>query len=94
MNDQVKAVPISPASLYESGADQPRSVQGWLARLRWAWRVLTQAVFYGLPWLSWNGRPGMLFDLAARRGGRVNLGLRSVTHVAGGPTGPEVLLRE
>jgi cytochrome c oxidase accessory protein FixG len=27
----------------------------------------TQALFYGLPWLMWNGRPAVLFDLAARR---------------------------
>ena len=24
-------------------------------------------MFYGLPWLEWNGRPALLFDLAARR---------------------------
>jgi cytochrome c oxidase accessory protein FixG len=28
---------------------------------------LTQAIFYGLPWMSWNDRPLMLFDLEARR---------------------------
>src|SRR3546814_5662386 len=28
--------------------------------------VLTQLVFYGLPWLQWNGRQAVLFDLAAR----------------------------
>ena len=28
---------------------------------------LTQAVFYGLPWLQWNGRQAVLFDLAERR---------------------------
>jgi cytochrome c oxidase accessory protein FixG len=28
---------------------------------------ITQTVFYGLPWLNWNGRQGVLFDLAARR---------------------------
>ena len=29
---------------------------------RWSW--LTQLVFYGLPWLQWNGRQAVLFDLA------------------------------
>ena len=68
MNDQVKAVPISLVSLYEKRRKvQPRSVRGWFANWRWALVWLTQAVFYGLPWLTWNGRPAMLFDLTARR---------------------------
>ena len=45
----------------------PRAVHGDFARARWAMVFLTQAVFYGLPWLSWNDRPAVLFDLAARR---------------------------
>ena len=28
---------------------------------------ITQAVFYGVPWLAWNQRPAVRFDLAARR---------------------------
>ena len=27
----------------------------------------TQLLFYGLPWLQWNGRQAVLFDLGARR---------------------------
>jgi len=36
---------------------------------RWQWTLVwvTQLVFYGLPWLSWNGRQAILFDLAARK---------------------------
>jgi cytochrome c oxidase accessory protein FixG len=45
----------------------PRAVSGWFARWRWAMVWLTQAVFYGLPWLPWNGRQAVLFDLGARR---------------------------
>jgi cytochrome c oxidase accessory protein FixG len=45
----------------------PRSVSGWFAGWRWGLVWLTQIVFYGLPWLTWNGRPAVLFDLAARR---------------------------
>ena len=45
----------------------PRAVDGFYARWRWAFVALTQALFYGLPWLSWGDRPAMLFDLAARR---------------------------
>ncbi|GIX25413.1 MAG: ferredoxin [Caldimonas sp.] len=45
----------------------PRAVHGWFAAWRWALVWLTQLVFYGLPWLQWNGRQAVLFDLAARR---------------------------
>jgi cytochrome c oxidase accessory protein FixG len=45
----------------------PRSVSGWFAGWRWVLVWATQLVFYGLPWLEWNGRQAVLFDLAARR---------------------------
>jgi cytochrome c oxidase accessory protein FixG len=45
----------------------PRSVAGWFASWRWAMVWLTQAVFYGVPWLQWNGRQAVLFDLSERR---------------------------
>ncbi|OYT98395.1 MAG: cytochrome c oxidase accessory protein CcoG [Burkholderiales bacterium PBB1] len=45
----------------------PRAVHGWFASWRWVMVWLTQLVFYGLPWLSWNDRPAVLFDLASRR---------------------------
>jgi cytochrome c oxidase accessory protein FixG len=45
----------------------PRSVRGRFTNWRWALVVLTQLVFYGLPWLSWGDRPAVLLDLAARR---------------------------
>lgn len=73
------AIPIVPAKdgppaegeivwLYEKRHQiYPRSVSGWFAAWRWALVWITQLVFYGLPWLSWNGRPAVLFDLAARR---------------------------
>jgi cytochrome c oxidase accessory protein FixG len=44
-----------------------RSVSGWFATWRWALVFLTQLVFYGLPWLMWNDRQAVLFDLEARR---------------------------
>ena len=44
-----------------------RSVTGRFASLRWAFVWLTQLVFYGLPWLAWNQRQAVLFDLEARR---------------------------
>ncbi len=44
-----------------------RAVSGWFARWRWALVFLTQLVFYGGPWLVWNGRQAVLFDLVARK---------------------------
>ncbi len=45
----------------------PREIKGRYATLRWACVWLTQLVFYGLPWISWNDRQAVLFDLAARK---------------------------
>lgn len=44
-----------------------RSVIGFFARWRIALVVLTQALFYGLPWVNWNDRQAVLFDLGARK---------------------------
>ncbi len=44
-----------------------REAKGRYANLRWACVWLTQLMFYGLPWLSWNGRQAVLFDLVSRK---------------------------
>jgi cytochrome c oxidase accessory protein FixG len=44
-----------------------RAVTGWFATWRWALVWLTQAVFYGMPWLQWNGRQAVLFNLESQR---------------------------
>ncbi len=78
MDAPSKIIPIVPApatsatpeevSLYEiSRKIYPRAVSGWFAGWRWALVWLTQIVFYGLPWLEWNGRQAVLFELAARK---------------------------
>ncbi len=55
-------------SMYEKQAKiYPHAVHGWFARWRWTMVWITQGVFYGLPWLQWNGRQAMLFDLSQRR---------------------------
>ena len=41
----------------------PRSVQGVFAQWRWLTVIITQVVFYGLPWLEWGQRQAVLFDL-------------------------------
>jgi cytochrome c oxidase accessory protein FixG len=62
------AARVAVISLYQK---QPkiyaRAVRGWFAGWRWAFVWATQLVFYGLPWLQWNGRQAVLFDLGARR---------------------------
>jgi cytochrome c oxidase accessory protein FixG len=69
----IKAVDATEAepelvSLYQKQAKiYPRAVSGWFATWRWTFVWLTQLVFYGLPWLRWNGQPLVLFDLDARR---------------------------
>ena len=55
-------------SLYEAHKKiYPRSVSGIFSRWRWILVLLTQLVFYGVPWLEWGQRQAVLFDLEARR---------------------------
>jgi cytochrome c oxidase accessory protein FixG len=65
-------IPIQPTTeevaLYEIRKTiHPRAVHGWFAGWRWTLVFVTQLVFYGLPWLTWNGRQAVLFNLAARK---------------------------
>jgi cytochrome c oxidase accessory protein FixG len=55
-------------SLYAASQKiQPRSVSGVFSNWRWLMVWVTQIVFYGLPWLEWNARQAVLFDLEVRR---------------------------
>jgi len=45
----------------------PRAISGKFARWRIVMVFVTQLVFYGLPWLQWQGRQAVLFDLGARK---------------------------
>ncbi len=67
-------IPIVPVvdeemvSLYAASQKiQPRSVSGVFSNWRWVTVWITQIVFYGLPWLEWNARQAVLFDLEIRR---------------------------
>jgi cytochrome c oxidase accessory protein FixG len=44
-----------------------RSVTGLFARWRLIFVGLTQLIFYSVPWLTWNDRQAVLFDLGARK---------------------------
>jgi len=83
MSDTSTPIPSSPgSSVTEQDSDSTeavvslyqkqkkiyaRAVTGLFATWRWILVWATQLVFYGLPWLSWNDRQAVLFDLGARR---------------------------
>ena len=60
--------PVEVKDLYEARKNiYARSVTGIFANLRILGVALTQFVFYVFPWLIWNDRPMMLFDLVHRK---------------------------
>ena len=63
---------------------------GRFQKWRWALVWATQIVFYGLPWLQWNGRQALLFDLARE----VNRLLAEGTAPTGALTAAETLIAE
>jgi len=75
-----RVIPVHPVAMaVEEDSDEssslyiahqkiyPRSVTGIFAKWRWVMVVITQLVFYGLPWFDWGQRQAVLFDLGARR---------------------------
>ncbi|MCL2874889.1 MAG: cytochrome c oxidase accessory protein CcoG [Betaproteobacteria bacterium] len=44
-----------------------RSTSGLFVRWRWILVWLTQVIFFGLPWLTWNGRQAVLLHLVERK---------------------------
>ena len=72
-NDQVALHGGAGAAVIETelyAADKkiyPRAVTGWFAAWRWALVILTQLVFYGTAWLTWNDRQAVLFDIVHRK---------------------------
>ncbi|MFZ2854275.1 MAG: cytochrome c oxidase accessory protein CcoG [Rhodocyclaceae bacterium] len=63
-----KAIPINTSGLYEKHRTiYARSVQGVFNNWRWGMVLLTQALFYSLCWIDWNGRQAVLFHLLERK---------------------------
>ncbi|MBL8350117.1 MAG: cytochrome c oxidase accessory protein CcoG [Burkholderiaceae bacterium] len=59
---------VAVVSLYQKQKKiYARAVTGVFATWRWSLVWFTQLLFYGLPWLEWNGRQFVLFDLGVRR---------------------------
>jgi cytochrome c oxidase accessory protein FixG len=58
----------APVAFYEKHKKiYIRDVKGWWDTWRWVFVALTQILFYGLPWLQWNGRQAVLFHLVERK---------------------------
>jgi len=58
----------APVSFYEKHKKiYIRDVKGWWNTWRWVLVWLTQILFYGAPWLEWNGRQAVLFHLVERK---------------------------
>jgi polyferredoxin len=55
------------AAYVSEGKVYPRGVDGRLQRLRLAAVVWLLGMFYAFPWLTWDGRQAVLFDLPARK---------------------------
>ncbi|MFZ5519788.1 MAG: cytochrome c oxidase accessory protein CcoG [Pseudomonadota bacterium] len=71
MNRRSTIIPIIPAGVV-SAVERPtkvqaRSTQGRFTRWRTAMLWATQLFFFGMPWLQWNGRQMVRFDLEAER---------------------------
>jgi len=70
MNKPIPLTVVQDAgeSLYAAQAKvYPREIDGRFARLRLAAVFVLLGLFYIVPWLRWNGRQAVLFDLPARK---------------------------
>ena len=77
-NRQIKVKDESPNPVKHVGADtldlyakrakiQPRSISGLFQNLRIITIWVTMTLFLALPWVTWEGRQALLFDLPARK---------------------------
>lgn len=68
-NSQKKVIPIKVASstLNKQHKIYPRATAGYFTNWRWAMVWITQAFFYGMPWLQYGQRQALLFDLEGHR---------------------------
>ncbi|MER2622476.1 MAG: cytochrome c oxidase accessory protein CcoG [Accumulibacter sp.] len=64
-----KPAPINEAvELFETHRTiYTRAVTGFFNHWRWVMVFVTQALFYGLCWIDWNGRQAVLFHLVERK---------------------------
>ena len=68
MSKQIPIAVTETASMYESERKiYPREINGRFQRLRVAAVVWLLGMYYVFPWLNWDDRQAVLFDLPARR---------------------------
>lgn len=70
MSESRRIIPILPGALPGVEAAhkvQARATRGRFTRWRWASLAVTQLFFFGVPWLQWQGRQMVRFDLEAKR---------------------------
>lgn len=71
MSDKKTTAPsqdTAELSLYEKHRKvYARATSGKFNTLRWVFVFLTQAIFYFTPWIQWNGRQALLFNLDERK---------------------------
>lgn len=66
--DPVKAGPAASVSLYAAREKiQARSISGFFQNLRVLTIWITLAAYFLLPWVTWDGRQALLFDLPERK---------------------------
>ncbi|WP_434629789.1 cytochrome c oxidase accessory protein CcoG [Chromobacterium sp. CV08] len=77
MSDSLNKIPVkvetagsdgATISLYEAQKKiYPRAVKGTFNNFRILFVLGTQLVYLGLPWLQWNGRQAVFFDMVGRK---------------------------
>jgi len=68
MSKEIPVEVISENSLYKSeGKVYPREINGRFTRLRNLAVFALLGIYYFFPWLRWDGRQAVLFDLPARK---------------------------
>lgn len=66
--NSAKATPVNTDGLYaKSRKLHVRSTKGRFATWRWVLVWITQIFFYCMPWVTWEGRQAVLFDLVDRK---------------------------
>ncbi|HYM41162.1 MAG TPA: cytochrome c oxidase accessory protein CcoG [Steroidobacteraceae bacterium] len=66
---RLRAVPAAESGAFYAAAEKiyPREIGGRFSRLRQSAVIALLGLFYGVPWLDWQGHQALLFDLPARK---------------------------
>jgi cytochrome c oxidase accessory protein FixG len=66
---RLRVVPAAESGAFYAAAEKiyPREISGRFSRMREAAVIALLGLFYGVPWLEWQGHQALLFDLPARK---------------------------